>query len=465
MAAPPHQPLGRQDNRHCTAVRITLAGTFSGLSGRLGLMMAVATFILGGTLAWLLANSIRDELYCELAERARRLACGAAAEATEPLARGDRPALERLCDRIARENAGVRLSIFAAEPAGAAAGYPPRKDAPSQADPIAGDTRPHVYVRGRGLSRQVEVTCAIASVPVGSAHSSGGCVHLVADGTPVRAAVQRLRRAAAWFVSVSAMAAFAIGWAIGSWLARPLRRLCRVVEQFAAGNLEPRIGVVGPAEIAELCRCFNTMGDRLGAWRAAMLGLTAELERKMEERARELEDLAARDPLTNVYNRRHFTAALSHEFAEAIRYDQDVSLLMVDLDNFKRINDTQGHRIGDEVLLLTARTISNSLRAADIVARYGGDEFIALLPHTSAEEAEVLGNRIREAIRESAADRLPGVPVDVSIGIAGLRETAALSPEVLIQEVDKALYTVKRTGKGRIARAGRDTAAGVSAGL
>ncbi|HOW18150.1 MAG TPA: GGDEF domain-containing protein, partial [Phycisphaerae bacterium] len=91
--------------------------------------------------------------------------------------------------------------------------------------------------------------------------------------------------------------------------------------------------------------------------------------------------------------------------------------------------------------------------AADIAARYGGDEFIALLPHTPDADAEALAARIRQELRERAARSLPGVPVDVSVGIAGLKTTEALSPELLVREVDKALYAVKRSGKGRIARA------------
>jgi diguanylate cyclase (GGDEF)-like protein len=234
---------------------------------------------------------------------------------------------------------------------------------------------------------------------------------------------------------------------------RPLNHMAAVATRFAYGDLSPRISVRGSDEIARLARALNAMADHLSVSRAELLQLNAELEKRIEQRTRELVDLAARDPLTSLYNRRHFAEVLSYEFAAAVRYDKDLSLMMVDLDNFKGVNDTHGHRVGDEVLLLVAKVISDELRSADIAARYGGDEFIILLPHTPRPEAEILATRIRERLLETAAKVLPYVPVDVSLGIASLQTTEALSPDILIHEVDAALYTVKRTGKGRVAHA------------
>src|SRR5688500_822634 len=128
--------------------------------------------------------------------------------------------------------------------------------------------------------------------------------------------------------------------------------------------------------------------------------LQLELEEKntlLEAEKRRVEEVAATDPLTGLYNRRHFGKVLEQLWSEASRYNHDLSCVMVDLDGFKQINDAyQNHQLGDQVLITAARVVTANLRGMAVAARYGGDEFIVLLPHASAEQAVGVAQRIRE---------------------------------------------------------------------
>ena len=123
---------------------------------------------------------------------------------------------------------------------------------------------------------------------------------------------------------------------------------------------------------------------------------------------------------------------------------------MLDLDDFKQINDTHGHQVGDELLVLTALTISSQLRSADVAARFGGDEFVVLLPQTPLERARVLSERIADKLAAAVREQLPHVAPTVSIGIGSLSETSPDEPDDLIRAADRALYAAKAGGKNRI---------------
>jgi diguanylate cyclase (GGDEF)-like protein len=160
-----------------------------------------------------------------------------------------------------------------------------------------------------------------------------------------------------------------------------------------------------------------------------------------------LKELATKDPLTGLYNRRHFSEVMSHEFAAAERYDQDMTVLMLDLDYFKQINDQHGHAAGDEVLHALADAIKGSLRESDVGARFGGDEFILLLPQTSSHSASALANRVVNLYKQKMERAFPYLPASVSIGAASLRHTRATSWENLIHEADVAMYNTKQAGR------------------
>jgi diguanylate cyclase (GGDEF)-like protein len=180
------------------------------------------------------------------------------------------------------------------------------------------------------------------------------------------------------------------------------------------------------------------------------------------ENARLYEDarnLADRDPLTGFYNHRFLHERLGEEVVRTQRARRSMSVLMLDLDDFKLVNDTFGHLFGDRVLTWTAELIRSTLRASDIPARYGGDEFAIILPETDADEARIAADRILNAFRDNAfVGELRGpVPIGASIGVATFPADGRTATE-LIAAADQALYRVKRDGGHDVARAGEGAA-------
>jgi diguanylate cyclase (GGDEF)-like protein len=166
-----------------------------------------------------------------------------------------------------------------------------------------------------------------------------------------------------------------------------------------------------------------------------------------------LEHLAAVDPLTDAYNRRFGLARLREEFARAVRAESPLGLLMLDIDHFKAVNDTYGHLVGDRVLRGVAECCRRVLRDGDVLVRYGGEEFLVILPGAGADDVAKIGERLRHAIRETTArdgDRL--VRVTVSLGGARYRADTE-SPDALVLEADQALYRAKAEGRDRLVAA------------
>lgn len=181
------------------------------------------------------------------------------------------------------------------------------------------------------------------------------------------------------------------------------------------------------------------------------------LQREIEERKRveaALETLATVDSLTGVFNRRHFHARAQHELERSARYNRPLLLLVMDVDHFKGINDRFGHLTGDEALIWVARTLRQNLREVDLVARFGGDEFIALIPESSSDQALPMAERIRKQIASQHFSTLSGeLQVTVSIGVTCLMDadqSLADPLEALIHRADEALYLSKNNGRNHV---------------
>ncbi len=175
------------------------------------------------------------------------------------------------------------------------------------------------------------------------------------------------------------------------------------------------------------------------------------VESTMADNAR-LEQLAHTDPLTQILNRRALTERITAEMERALRYDATLALLMIDLDHFKRVNDTYGHLVGDDVLRDVAQLLTETIRGNDIVARYGGEEFLVLLPETDDAGAESFAERIRVAVEAhefNSANEASVLRLTASIGVAVFPAARIESVEDLFARADAALYRAKADGRNR----------------
>jgi two-component system cell cycle response regulator len=164
--------------------------------------------------------------------------------------------------------------------------------------------------------------------------------------------------------------------------------------------------------------------------------------REMEIAHEKVKDLAIRDYLTGMYNRRLFMTTLEKEFYRSKRYKTPMTLIMIDIDDFKVINDKHGHQYGDRILQTVADIIRKQTRDADIAARYGGEEFIVLTHGTDNDHAVLLAERLRSSISESG--------VTVSCGVAHYPNEKSRFPDDLVNLSDQALYEAKKRGKNQI---------------
>jgi len=175
------------------------------------------------------------------------------------------------------------------------------------------------------------------------------------------------------------------------------------------------------------------------------------LEAIVEQRTEILKWLAITDPLTGLYNRRYFMEQLEQEFKRSRRYERDISLLMIDIDFFKRINDTFGHQTGDLVLRKISSIIESQLRDADLAFRFGGEEFMVILPETALQDASNVAERMRTEIMHSYYHHDESeFNVTVSIGIISVKCNQVESIDSLIKKVDDNLYMAKRSGRNQI---------------
>ena len=215
---------------------------------------------------------------------------------------------------------------------------------------------------------------------------------------------------------------------IGGWSAMTLRHL------------------VGAATIALLvaspCLAIALkLVEHLGRTRARLL---VEIERRLVAE-QQLRRLATTDDLTGLSNRRHFVERAREAIAVARRYGQWCTFAIIDIDRFKRVNDQGGHQAGDQALVSLAAVLEANLRTTDLAARFGGDEFVILMPLTAPEAGRAVAERIRHAVHDDAT----ATSLTVSIGVASLLgEQAAL--EELMARADQALYEAKRRGRDRI---------------
>lgn len=221
----------------------------------------------------------------------------------------------------------------------------------------------------------------------------------------------------------------ALAYLLGLTIVLPLDRLARGAREVAAGDLSVAVPVMSGGEVGYVTEVFNDMVTRLREGRA------------------ELERLSRTDGLTQLPNRRHLMETIEREIRRAKRNRRSFSLLMIDVDHFKRFNDTFGHLAGDEVLKRLADVLAGAIRTADYAGRFGGEEFTVLLPETPLDGAVEVAERIRGRVAEQQFG--DGAGITISIGL-GECPTDGDSLETIIECADAALYHAKETGRNRV---------------
>jgi two-component system cell cycle response regulator len=176
-----------------------------------------------------------------------------------------------------------------------------------------------------------------------------------------------------------------------------------------------------------------------------------DLQSELLESNRRLELLSITDGLTRLYNHRHFQDEMVRAFDESQRYQRPLSLAIIDIDFFKKVNDTYGHAAGDDVLKTVARLFMDSVRSTDLVARYGGEEFTVMMPETDMGDAIAFAEKIRTLVERTTIETQAGpVRVTVSLGVSSVPSTPIQTPKEMIVAADKALYRAKRGGRNQV---------------
>jgi len=167
---------------------------------------------------------------------------------------------------------------------------------------------------------------------------------------------------------------------------------------------------------------------------------------------KQIYESTVRDPLTGVFNRKHFDQYIAAELSFARRHGLPLTIMMIDLDNFKQINDLHGHQTGDQVLIFTAETLSDSLRDEDLLIRYGGEEFVIITRGIPPEGASALGERVRQTIEQMAMEKPEGdtITITASIGAVTVSDPTGIDGRRLLRESDENLYKAKEAGRNRV---------------
>lgn len=199
--------------------------------------------------------------------------------------------------------------------------------------------------------------------------------------------------------------------------------------------------------LEKIKRDHRVLGERLKESNEQIKRKNAQLHESLKR----MHEMATRDPLTGLANRRHFQRMLDQLISVAQRYENELSCIMIDLDHYKEVNDTLGHLIGDDLLVLAATVMREQCRQADLPARYGGDEFVILMPYTTSKQAQELAERIRTSFVQALRDRMNlQSNVTMSMGIASVAEHQADDPDKLLSMADTALYAAKEAGRNRV---------------
>jgi diguanylate cyclase (GGDEF)-like protein len=259
------------------------------------------------------------------------------------------------------------------------------------------------------------------------------------------AEIYRLRRTTIWLVGGLLLGIGCVAYLLGLMIVRPLDRLIGGAAKVATGDLDVDLPLSSRGELGYMTEVFNHMVEQLRLGRKEL----DEANQTLRVRNQELQELSVTDSLTGLFNRKHMWETLARELEGQKRHRRPLAALMIDIDHFKRYNDTQGHLAGDEVLRRLGEIFRSALRVSDYAARYGGEEFLVILPDTDSAMAAQAAERLRELVAGERFGAGPASPkITISIGVASTPEHDE-EPEALVRNADTALYRAKKAGRNR----------------
>jgi len=271
---------------------------------------------------------------------------------------------------------------------------------------------------------------------------------VLSPGPDDLAYLDTMRQALLWGVGVAAALALILGALLGEGLSARLRRLTAAVQAMRAGDLRQRMGMTGQDEVAQLAQAFDAMSEQLASSHESLEASHATILAQSEQ----LKELSIRDALTGLYNRRHFDEGVQQLYRQATRYGRPLSVVVADIDWFKKINDRFSHAIGDAVLRQVSEILAANLRASDLLARWGGEEFVIALPETSKAAAAALCDKLRAAIAHFPWGEItPELQVTMSFGVSA--EMSVGSPQAMLDGADTQLYRAKEGGRNQVCMA------------
>ncbi len=286
-----------------------------------------------------------------------------------------------------------------------------------------------------------------------------GAVAFGLSTQPLDQKISDITRQNLWLALVATLIGALVSMVVLRQITNPLKELTRVAHEMRHGNTSIRAQPLGRDEIGQLSEAFNTMAVAIQEREKSLRDFAAHLEVAVAERTAklrlqtaQLEKMAISDPLTHIFNRRHFFELAEVELERAIRYQHPITLMLFDADHFKSINDSLGHPFGDQVLIGLVELCQQSIRAVDIFARYGGEEFIILMPQTDCESALKIAERLRRTVETTPKTyNEKTANFTISVGVACWQPgTPTITLSELVQQADEALYRAKQGGRNRV---------------
>lgn len=254
-------------------------------------------------------------------------------------------------------------------------------------------------------------------------------------------------------LAVAAAVGVSLAWA---WIAQPIRRFADQLDGLALAQRQVQVRALPTDRDDELGRMARAVRELIISRirdhhdaRQLRRTLDDRVSRATQKAVNTLSKMAMRDPLTDLGNRRFLDAHLPTLIAVSRESDTDLICVMIDMDNFKQVNDTLGHGTGDDLLVALAELIRSAIREDDLAIRFGGDEFVVFMPGATLDRAQQFATHIRTLFRQRAVALVGGATTtDLSVGAASLREENCADGDALIDTADHHLYVAKRNGKG-----------------